>query len=87
MKRITVYVSGKVQGVGFRRWMADEASALGLTGYAKNLADGRVEVVAEGRAEDVDKVVDLFARSPGRVDDVEYAHSEATGRFAGFERC
>ena len=42
-------VSGHVQGVGFRWFVARHARALGLSGYARNLPDGRVEVVAEGR--------------------------------------
>jgi acylphosphatase len=41
-------VSGHVQGVGFRWFVARHARALGLSGYARNLPDGRVEVVAEG---------------------------------------
>ncbi len=41
-------VSGRVQGVGYRYFAQKEAQALGLSGYARNLGDGRVEVVAEG---------------------------------------
>jgi acylphosphatase len=46
--RLTAWVSGRVQGVGFRWWVRRRAEALGLRGTATNLADGRVEVVAEG---------------------------------------
>jgi len=46
--RMTAHVRGHVQGVGFRWWTRSRALELGLAGYAKNLADGRVEVVAEG---------------------------------------
>jgi len=51
------FISGKVQGVFFRQSTVDEATRLGLNGFAKNLADGRVEVVAEGD----DDVLEHFA--------------------------
>ena len=51
--RMTAHVRGNVQGVGFRWWTRSRALELGLAGYAKNLADGRVEVVAEGAEGDV----------------------------------
>jgi acylphosphatase len=46
--RLTASVEGRVQGVGFRYWTRAQARALGLSGSATNLPDGRVEVVAEG---------------------------------------
>ena len=46
--RLTAWVSGRVQGVGFRWWARSQALELGLAGRATNLSDGRVEVVAEG---------------------------------------
>ena len=49
--RLTVWVRGTVQGVGFRWWTRARALELGLVGSASNLADGRVEVVAQGRAD------------------------------------
>jgi acylphosphatase len=48
MQRITVLVSGRVQGIGYRNFTRKKALELGLSGYAENLPDGRVEVVAEG---------------------------------------
>ena len=48
--RLTAYVDGRVQGVGFRYWVRTKAIALGLTGSAANLDDGQVEVIAEGPA-------------------------------------
>jgi acylphosphatase len=48
--RLTVWVEGRVQGVGFRWWVRTRALELGLTGFAENLTDGRVKVVAEGTA-------------------------------------
>ncbi len=46
--RLTAWVTGRVQGVGFRWWVRSNALELGLAGFAENLADGRVKVVAEG---------------------------------------
>ena len=57
--RLTAWVSGRVQGVGFRWWVRSSALELGLTGFAENLADGRVKVVAEG---DEDSCRELLAR-------------------------
>ena len=48
VRRLTVFVRGRVQGVGFRWWVPAQALELGLTGHARNTSDGRVEVVAEG---------------------------------------
>ena len=56
------WVHGVVQGVGFRYSTQREAIELGLTGYARNMDDGSVEVVACGEAEQVDKRVGRAAR-------------------------
>ncbi len=66
-------VSGRVQGVFFRATTADEAEKLGLHGWARNLPDGRVEVVAAGRPEALAELAErLWTGSPGaRVDAVE----------------
>ena len=49
MERYRIYISGFVQGVGFRWYAKDIANQLGIKGYVKNLSDGRVEIVAEGQ--------------------------------------
>ena len=67
-------VSGVVQGVGFRWFVARHARALGLGGYARNLADGRVEVVAAGGANDaLEQLEELLRSGPAhaRVDRLE----------------
>lgn len=66
-------VSGRVQGVFFRATAADEAQRLGLRGWAKNLPDGRVEVVAAGTPDALAELASwLWKGSPGaRVDGVE----------------
>ena len=67
-ERATVYVRGDVQGVGFRFWARSQARALGLVGYAKNLPDGRVEVVAQGPGDSVDRLIALLGENPSSAD-------------------
>ena len=62
--RLTALVTGRVQGVGFRYWVRQEAESLGLTGSATNLPDGRVEVVADGERESCERLLAVL-RSPG----------------------
>jgi acylphosphatase len=78
------HVSGRVQGVFFRASTRQQASRLGLRGYARNLADGRVEVVACGSAEAVGELERWLWQGPpaARVDDVvrsDYADTVAGG--------
>ncbi|MDT4916651.1 MAG: acylphosphatase [Pseudonocardiales bacterium] len=74
---MTAIVSGRVQGVGFRYWVRQEAASLGLTGSATNMADGRVEVVADGPREVCEALLaDLrSAGTPGYVGDVSVSWS------------
>jgi acylphosphatase len=58
--RLTAWVHGRVQGVGFRWWTRSRALELGLTGYAANQRDGRVLVVAQGPRESCDKLLHLL---------------------------
>jgi acylphosphatase len=84
--RLTAWVHGQVQGVGFRWWTRSRASELGLKGYASNLADGRVEVVAEGAREHAERLLELLrgGDTPGRVDLVVERWSDAKGNVTGF---
>ena len=84
--RLTVWVAGRVHGVGFRWWVRSRALELGLVGVAENLADGRVKVIAEGRRADCE---DLLARlegpgTPGRVDRLTQRWDRALGGLRGF---
>ena len=89
-KRMTAHIHGTVQGVGFRWWTRSRALELGLRGYAKNLADGRVEVVAEGDESDVATLLELLreqpstTKRPGRVEAVHEQFGEPHGD-AGFD--
>ena len=84
--RLTAWVHGHVQGVGFRWWTRSRASELGLTGYASNLADGRVEVVAEGPRPDCERLLTLLRSgdTPGTVTLVVDRWSEARANLTGF---
>jgi len=64
MERVTVFVRGEVQGIGFRWWTRSRALELGLVGHARNLADGRVEVVAQGSGEALDALIAQLGPSP-----------------------
>lgn len=61
---IKITVSGRVQGVGFRYFIAQIADDLGLHGYAKNLFNGDVEIVAEGRHEFLEALAEKAAEGP-----------------------
>ena len=63
-RRLTVFVRGRVQGVGFRWWVRARALELGLVGQARNTGDGRVEVVAEGSEDDLVRLVALLREEP-----------------------
>jgi acylphosphatase len=84
--RMVALVRGRVQGVGFRFWTRSRALELGLAGWARNLADGRVEVVAEGRRDHCLALVDVLSGSdaPGRVDAVVERFEAASGDLRGF---
>ncbi len=88
--RLTAWVHGKVQGVGFRWWTRSRALEQGLTGYAANQADGRVLVVAHGPRDACEKLLQVLEGGsswpprPGRVDKVVAHWSEPQERFTGF---
>jgi acylphosphatase len=65
-RRLTVWVRGRVQGVGFRWWVRCRALELGLTGTATNRPDGRVEVVAEGPGRSCEELLALLSEDPPR---------------------
>lgn len=85
--RVHLYVSGRVQGVWYRQSTVERAQALGLSGWVRNLPDGRVEVVAEGAPDAVDQLVAFCHEGPplARVEGVELAAETPTGEFGTFE--
>lgn len=64
MQRVTIFVRGRVQGVGFRWWTRARALELGLAGFARNLADGRVEICAQGPSESIEALRELIEEDP-----------------------
>ena len=82
-KHLTIH--GRVQGVGYRASMIDEARRLGVTGWVRNRRDGTVEAVVDGDAGAVEAIVAWARRGPpgARVTDVAVA--EADGTFDGFD--
>jgi acylphosphatase len=81
-------VRGRVQGVGFRDFVASRARGLRITGYVRNLPDyASVEVLAEGPRGALDRLVDHLHRGPGmsRVDRVDLEWREAIGEYKSFE--
>ncbi|GAC1607488.1 MAG: acylphosphatase [Mycobacteriales bacterium] len=84
MVRLTAFVTGSVQGVGFRWWTRSRALELGLVGSATNLDDGRVQVVAEGPEPACRALLTLLPGVPGRVDYVAERWGPARGDVRGF---
>jgi len=86
-ERIEAFVQGRVQGVGFRQFVAAEGEALRLAGTARNLPDGSVEVVAEGSRTALLALVAALRAGPpaAHVEKLRVRWTEARGRSRGFE--
>ncbi|MCE9516647.1 MAG: acylphosphatase [Mycobacterium sp.] len=84
--RLTAWVHGHVQGVGFRWWTRSRALELGLTGYAANQTDGRVLVVAQGPRDACEQLLGLLrgGTTPGLVDTVVADLEEPGEPMSGF---
>lgn len=85
--RLHIYISGYVQGVFYRSTAKRIAQSLLLTGWIRNLKDGRVEVVVEGEEENLAKFVEWCKRGPvgAEVESVEVIREEYKGEFKDFE--
>jgi acylphosphatase len=64
MERVTIFVRGRVQGVGFRWWTRARALELGLVGFARNMEDGRVEICAQGPIAAIERLRELVEEEP-----------------------
>jgi acylphosphatase len=82
-----VFITGKVQGVYFRYKTRDEAKKHGVTGWVRNLHDGRVEALFNGNKENVDKLIAFVGKGPSgaKVLDVDVKWQEYSGEFSDFE--
>ncbi|MCX6227120.1 MAG: acylphosphatase [Bacteroidia bacterium] len=86
MKRMHVIVSGRVQGVFFRAYTRETALALKLTGWVRNLPDGRVETVFEGEDTNVQSMLEWCKKGPPHalVNELEASEQTYTGEFRDF---
>jgi len=86
MIRRTVLFSGRVQGVGFRFTTCDVAQRYAVTGFVRNLPDGRVEVVVEGETGEVERFVSAVrAEMAGHIKSVSEREGTATGEYSRFD--
>ncbi len=86
-RRVHILVSGRVQGVWFRGSTVKVADALGLVGWVRNLADGRVEIRAQGPASKIDELIAWCRIGPPRasVDEVAVRDEPLGGEFFSFD--
>ena len=86
MKRLHLIISGRVQGVGFRYFCYDQAERLGLTGYARNIPDGSVEVEVQGNDEALAKFKTAIERGPraAKVSDIQNDDKDPIAGERGF---
>ncbi len=84
--RLTAWVRGRVQGVGFRWWTRSRALELGLVGSATNQPGNRVEVIAEGPRGSCEQLLESLRSgdTPGEVDHVAEQWSQPRGNLTGF---
>ncbi len=85
MKRATLFVSGRVQGVGFRYRTTEIAQSFVVSGTVENLDDGRVKIVVEGELDEIQRFVDEIQTSvSGKIKSIDRFDSEPSGDFDGF---
>jgi acylphosphatase len=84
--RARILIAGLVQGVLFRKEMMDRARSLGVSGWVRNLPDGRVEASLEGEKSRIDELIHFSHLGPpgARVTGVDVQWSEYKGEFRGF---
>jgi acylphosphatase len=85
--RVHVFVSGRVQGVFFRQKTKQQAESFGVTGWVRNLPDGRVEAVFEGEEEAVKALVEYCHHGPSyaRVTNIDASWEDYRGEFSDFK--
>lgn len=86
-QRLNAIVFGRVQGVGFRFFVLQQAVAMGLAGWVRNTSEGMVEVVAEGDSASLEELLAALREGPDAayVRDVKFHYSPATGEFRDFD--
>lgn len=88
MKQAHVYISGFVQGVGFRAYVRSKARKLGIFGWVRNLSDDRVEAVLQGDKDKLEKLLFYCKRGPffANVTNIVVDWEEATEQFNEFKK-
>ena len=86
LARVSLIITGTVQGVFYRASALEQAQGLNLTGWVKNLPDGSIELVAEGPRYALDQIIEWCRHGPpaARVEDVYPRWSEHLGEFRTF---
>jgi len=84
--RVHVWVKGRVQGVGFRAFVQQNAYSIGVTGWVRNVGYDTVEAVAEGTKAQIDQFLQMVKRGPSvsRVDESREEWEQVTGEFRSF---
>ena len=87
LKRIHIFITGRVQGVFFRQSTRVVAIKNNVNGWVRNLDDGRVEIVAEGETQNIDNLITWCKTGPAnsRVDEFEFSEENSIGDFENFE--
>lgn len=87
MSQAHIFISGFVQGIGFRQFIKINANKLGLKGWVRNLPDGRVEAMSQGSKEKIEEMISLCQKGPflAEVENVEARWEETKEKFEGFE--
>jgi acylphosphatase len=85
--RAHVWVTGRVQGVGFRAHVEFYAAQIGVTGWVRNVGYDTVEAIAEGTRDEVERFIAMMKQGPrgARVDESRIEWEESTGEFREFE--
>ena len=85
--RTHILVSGRVQGVFYRKGVYQKAHELGLKGWVHNLVDGKVEIVCEGNKEQIGKFIEWCKEGTplAKIENCEVTYEEYTGEFEDFK--
>ena len=87
MKTAHLFIEGNVIGVGFRQFIKSNAKALGLTGFVRNLRDGRVEAVLQGSRKKIEELILLSRKGPflAEVKEVKVSYEEQIKAYDTFD--
>ena len=86
LRQVHIYVTGYVQGVGYRQFVKHHARKQTVTGWVRNLPDGRVEIVLQGKSPSVEILLDIYRKGPmlAEVEDLIIQHEPVTSLHHDF---